>query len=321
MSTHKAIAKSTLIISFATVLSRISGFIRDMLIANFFGTGMAAEAFVVAFRIPNVLRELVGEGAANAAFVPVFSEYLYRKEKEEFWRAVGIMLLVVFLVLGIFCVGGILFSGAIVRLIAPGFRRYPQKLFLTVRLTRITFSYILLVGLTAYQMGVLHTFKSFLTPALGPCMLNIGMILSLLLAVNFMSEPIVGLAIGVLMGGIMQLAIQLPSMYRLGFRLSSVSLKLNFRHPAVKKIGKLLTPRLLGSAVYQLNIFFDTMLASLSNIVGLGGVAVIYYANRLVQLPLAVFGFAISSAALPTMSQQVAGEDIAGLKKTLNFSR
>jgi len=320
MSTNKAIAKSTIIISFATALSRVLGFARDMLIANFFGTGFAAEAFVVAFRIPNLLRDLVGEGAANAAFVPVFSEYLFRKEKEEFWLVVQKTFVITFVVLSAFCAAGILFSPQIVRIIAPGFSREPGKLLLTSQLTRITFPYLLLVGLTAYQMGVLHTFKSFLTPALGPCMLNIGMIFSLLFAVKFMPEPIIGLAFGVLLGGLMQLAIQLPSMYRVGFRFSRAAMKLDFRYPAIKKIGRLLTPRIFGSAVYQLNVFADTIFASLSNIVGSGGVAAIYYANRIIQLPMAVFGIALSSAVLPTMSQHVAQGDIAALKKTLNFS-
>ena len=320
MSTNRAIAKSTIIISFATSLSRVLGFMRDVLIANFFGTGLAAEAFVVAFRIPNLLRDLVGEGAANAAFVPVFSEYLYRKNKEEFWQAVQKTLVIAFFVLGIFCAGGMLFSGLIVRMIAPGFSRDPAKLSLAIHLTRITFPYLLLVGLTAYQMGVLHTFKSFLAPALGPCMLNIGMILSLLFAVRFSQEPIIGLAIGVLIGGLLQLAIQVPSMRRVGFRFSFADLNLDFKHPAVRKIGRLLSPRILGSAVYQLNVFADTIMASLSGIVGLGGVAAIYYANRIIQLPMAIFGIALSSALLPTMSEQVAQEDITGLKKTLNFS-
>ncbi|MDD5237229.1 MAG: murein biosynthesis integral membrane protein MurJ, partial [Candidatus Omnitrophica bacterium] len=301
-------------------LSRLLGFVRDVLFANFFGTGFAAEAFVVAFRIPNLLRDLAGEGAANAAFVPVFSEYLYKKERQEFWRAVNAMLGMVLLVLSIFTVAGILFAEPVVRLIAPGFSHEAGKLLLTTQLTRITFPYILLIGLTAYQMGVLHTFKSFLTPALGPCMLNIGMILTMIFAVKFMQEPIIGVALGVLLGGLMQLAIQVPAMYRQGYRFSLLDLKLNFSHPAVKQIGRLLSPRILGSAVYQLNVFADTVFASLANIVGVGGIAAIYYANRIVQLPMAIFGIALSSAVLPTLSEHAAQNDITALKKTLNFS-
>jgi len=321
MSTNKAIAKSTLIISFATGLSRILGFIRDVLVANFFGTGIAAEAFVVAFRIPNLMRDLVGEGAANAAFVPVFSECLIKKERKEFWQITEKMLVITIVVLSFFSVLGTIFAPQIVRLIAPGFSSNPEKFALAARLTRIIFPYnILLVGILAHQMGVLYTFKSFLTPALGPCMLNIGMIASLFFATRFMSEPIIGLAFGVLLGGLMQVAIQIPPLYRLGYKLSLRDLKLDFKEPAVRKIGKLLTPRIFGSAVYQLNIFVDTVCASLSNIVGLGGVAAIYYANRLIQLPMALFGIALSSAMLPTMSQQVAQGDTAALKRTLNFS-
>lgn len=320
MSTNKAIAKSTIIISLATSASRVLGFVRDILIANFFGTGIAAEAFVVALRIPNLLRDLVGEGAANSAFVPVFSEYRIKKDERDFWRLANAVLVVCFIALGIFCLAGIIFTPQIVRLIAPGFSSDPDKLALTIRLTRITFPYILLVGLTAYQMGVLHTFKSFLTPALGPCMLNIGMIASIIISVQFMRQPVIGLAFGVLLGGLMQLGIQVPSMHRIGYRLNLGDFKLSFAHPGVKKIGRLLSPRIAGSAVYQLNVFVDTMLASLSSIVGIGGVAAIYYANRLIQLPLAIFGIALSSAILPTMSQQVAQKDLEGFKKTLSFS-
>jgi len=320
MSEHKAIAKSSFLIGFSTIISRILGFVRDILMAKFFGTGLAAEAFVVAQRIPNLLRDLVGEGAANSAFVPVFCEYRFKKTPQEFWRLIQIILFSVIVLLGILSVLGIIFAPFIVRLIAPGFLAIPQKFLLTVKLTRITFPYLLLIGLTAYQMGVLHTFKSFLTPSLGPSMLNIGMILSIIFAVRFMSEPIIGVAYGVLFGGVLQLCIQLPALYQSGYRLKVKELSLDFSHPAVKKIGRLLFPRLLGSAVYQLNVFIDTLLASLANIVGIGAVAAIYYANRLIQLPMAVFGIALSAAALPTMSQQVSQEDFEALRKTLNFS-
>lgn len=320
MSTNKSVAKSASIISAATLCSRILGFIRDVVIARFFGTGVASEAFVVAFRIPNLLRDLVAEGAANAAFVPVFSDYLVKKEKSEFWYLVRNILGIVFILLVLIALLGILFAPLIARLIAPGFVNEPDKLNLTVKLARILFPYIILVGLTAYSMGLLHTFRSFLTPSLGPAMLNIAMIISILASVRILKEPIIGLTYGVLLGGLLQLLIQIPPMYKRGFQIKPGKLRLDFSHPGTRQIARLITPRIFGSAVYQLNVFVDTMLASLSNIVGVGAVAAIYYANRIIQFPLAIFGIALSSAVLPTMSHQVAKDDLEGLKTTLSFS-
>lgn len=320
MSTNKSIAKSTTIISTATLCSRILGFIRDVVMARFFGTGLASQAFVVAFRIPNLFRDLVAEGAANAAFVPVFSDYLIRKEKSEFWYLVRNVLGIVFTLLVLITLLGILFAPLITRLIAPGFVHQPHKLYLTIKLVKILFPYLVLIGLTAYGMGLLHTFKSFVTPALGPSMLNIAMILSILVSVHILKEPIVGLGFGVLCGGLLQLLVQIPPMYKRGFRISPKELRLDFSHPGTRQIGRLITPRIFGSAIYQLNVFVDTMLASLSHIVGEGAVAAIYYANRIIQFPLAIFGIALSSAVLPTFSRQVAANDLDSLKNTLSFS-
>lgn len=320
MSTNKSVAKSASLISAATLCSRILGFIRDVVMARFFGTGVASQAFVVAFRIPNILRDLVAEGAANSAFVPVFSDYLIKKQKSEFWYLVRNMLGIISILLVLIALLGILFAPLITRLIAPGFLSQPDKFSLTVKLAQILFPYIILVGLTAYSMGLLHTFKSFSTPALGPSMLNIAMILSIIISVHTLKEPIIGLSLGVLCGGLLQLLIQIPAMYRIGFRINLKGLKLDFSNPGTRQIGRLIIPRVFGSAIYQLNVFVDTMLASLSNIVGEGAVSAIYYANRIIQFPLGVFGIALSSAVLPTMSHQLAENDLEGLKNTVSFS-
>ncbi len=317
MSTNKSIFKSASVIGSATLFSRILGFIRDIVIAKLFGTGVRAEAFVVAFRIPNMLRELIGEGATNAAFVPVFSEYLAKKDRKEFWQLADIMFKVLFVGLSLLTVLGMIFSPWIVRLIAPGFANDPYKLLLTIRLNRIMFGYLVLIGLTAYSMGILHSFKSFLIPAIGPSLLNIALIASAVVASTKLKEPVFGLAVGVLIGGFLQLAIQLPPLLKRGFRLRA---DMQFFHPGAKRIARLLAPRMLGSAVYQLNIFIDTVCASLVFIVGTGAVAAIYYANRIIQFPLAIFGIAISSAALPTMSDCVARHDFEQLKSTITFS-
>ena len=308
----KHIIRSAGIIGFATVISRILGFVRDIIIAKFFGTARYAEAFVVAFRIPNMLRDLVGEGATNAAFVPVLSEYAIKK-KEEFWELANVILNLLLITLSVITIVGILSSSLIVRLIAPGFLDDPEKFAITVRLTRLMFPYILLIGLTAYTMGVLNSLKHFSMPAFGPCFLNIAIIVCAII----WGESVMGLASGVLIGGVMQLAVQIPVLYKKGFRFSFTS-KLN--HPAANKIGILLVPRILGSCVYQVNLFINTILASLSGIVGLGGVAALYYANRIFQFPLAIFGIAIAQAALPTMSREALETDPDKLKKTLSFS-
>jgi putative peptidoglycan lipid II flippase len=289
-------------------------------IAAFFGTGIASEAFFVAFRIPNLMRDLVGEGAANSAFVPVFCQYWVKQEKKDFWVLIGNAFWMILLILAGISLFGVLFSRPIVSLIAPGFLKQPEKFLLTTQLTRIIFPYLLLIGLTAYSMGLLHTFKSFAAPAFSPCLLNICMIASILVASRFMTNPVFGLAWGILLGGILQISIQIPSLFKHGFRPIFLKTNLIPPHPGIKKIGQLLIPRIFGTAAHQLNILIDTILASLSFIVGQGAVAAIYYANRIIQFPLAIFGIALSSAVLPTFSRQVVAQDIKSLKSTLAFS-
>lgn len=320
MSEKKSIIKSASIISIATLCSRILGFIRDIVIAAIFGTGAVSEAFFVAFRIPNILRDLVGEGAANSAFVPVFCEYKSREKSGDFWGLVGNSFWIILIVLSGIAFLGIIFARPIVSIIAPGFLKEPAKFLLTVRLTQILFPYLVLISLTAYSMGVLHTFRSFTAPAFASCLLNVCTILSVLIAYRLMPNPVFGLALGVLLGGIFQVGIQVPALFKQGFRISLLKIKPDFLHPGIKQIGRLLLPRIFGTAVYHLNILIDTVLASFAFIVGQGAVAAIYYANRIIQFPLALFGIALSSAVLPTLSTQAAVKDIKGLKSTLSFS-
>ncbi len=323
----KHIIKSAGIIGFATVISRVLGFARDILIAKFFGTARYAQAFVVAFRIPNMLRDLIGEGATNAAFVPVLSEYSETKKKEEFWNLANVLLNVVLITLAIVTLAGIALAPMIVRLIAPGFINDPEKLKITIYLTRFMFPYVLLVGLLAYSMGVLNSLRHFSAPAFAPAILNLSIIICALVRQGSVSA----LATGVLIGGVVQLAVQIPVLFSKGFTPFQTKRKkfgmghgFNFPsgiyHPAVKKIGILLLPRILGSCVYQINLFVNTMLASFAHIVGAGGVAALYYANRIFQFPLAIFGIAIAQAALPTMSREALEQGLSKLKATLSFS-
>lgn len=309
---HKQLAKSATIIGFATLCSRLLGFIRDIVIARLFGIYIYAQAFVIAFKIPNLFRDLLGEGAANAALVPVFSEYSVKHTKQEFWELANVVLNLLLVILMAITILGIVFSPLIVRLIAPGFIASPEKLEATIRLNRIIFPYVMLACLAAYSMGILNSLKHFAVPAFAPCLLNISIIIFALI----FGEGIKGLAQGVLVGGVLQLAIQIPVLYRKGFRFR---LFRRFSHPGAYTIGKLMLPRILSSSIYQLNNFVDTIFGSLALIVGEGGVAVLYYSYRLIQFPLGVFSNALSQAMLPTFSTLALEDDFEKLKLTLAF--
>ncbi len=313
--TNKKLLKSTGIISFATTTSRILGFIRDILFAKMFGTGIFAQAFVVAFRLPNMLRDMVGEGATDAALVPILTEYQHTRSKEEYWEVARVILNLMLVVLVVLSAAGVVFAPFLVRVIAPGFIRDAQKFEATVALTRIVFPYILLLGMVAYSKGVLNSFHSFAAPAFSPVVLNITLISAIT-----MLCPVIGvrgMAIGVLVGGFFEVLVQIRPLVKNGFRFKE---KFKITHPIVKRIGKLLFPRMLGTAVYQLSVLMDTVLASLAWIVGNGGVAAMYYSIRLTQLPLAVFGIALATAALPKMSKEVASNDMEKFKNTVAFS-
>jgi putative peptidoglycan lipid II flippase len=299
-------------IGLATFFSRILGFIRDMVIARLFGVYVYAQAFVVAFKIPNLFRDLVGEGAANAAIIPVFTEYRLKHKEEEFWELANIVLNLILVVVSAITVLGMIFSPVIVRLIAPGFIAVPEKLAAAISLNRIIFPYILLISLAAYAMAILNSLKHFSLPAFAPCLLNISIIFFALL----FGENVRGLALGVLVGGALQLAVQLPVLYKKGFRLR---LFRKFRHPAAQSIAKLMLPRIFSSSVYQLNNFVDSVFGSLAAIVGEGGVAVLYFAYRLIQFPIGIFSNALSQAMLPTLSGQALEDGRKDLKNTLCF--
>lgn len=312
MSTNKSVARSATVISFATLISRILWFIRDMVIARLFGVYAIAQAFVIAFRIPNLFRDFIGEGATNAAFVPVFTEYHLKRTKEEFWHLANIVLNALLVALSIITLLGVAFSPFIVRLMAPGFVSDPQKFAATITLTRWIFPYLLLICLAAYAMGILNSLKHFALPAFAPCLLNISIIIFALL----FGEGIKGLALGVLVGGVLQLAVQVPLLYFKGMRWRP---QMDFNHPGLRQIFKLMVPRTLSSGIYQLNNFVDSIFGSLVFIVGEGGVAVLYFSYRLIQFPLGLFSTALSQAILPTFSAQALEKDSADLRRTLSW--
>ncbi|MBU1656934.1 MAG: murein biosynthesis integral membrane protein MurJ, partial [Candidatus Omnitrophica bacterium] len=315
MTTNKTLIRSTGLIGIATSSSRVLGFVRDVLFAKLFGTNIYAQAFVVAFRIPNMLRDMVGEGATNAAIVPVLTEYRHKSTESEYWEAARVILNLMLLVLVILSVVGVIFAPILVRLIAPGFLNDPEKFASAVFLTRMLVPYLIFLGIWAYSKGVLNSFQYFTTPALAPVILNVTMIAAILFLCPIIG--IHGMVAGVAAGGILQVLIQVPPLYKRGFRFRG---GFHLAHPVAGRIGKLLMPRILGTAVYQLSVFIDTILASLAGIVGAGGVAALYYSHRLIHLPLAIFGISLATAVLPRMSKEAAANDIRKLKGTIAFS-
>ena len=314
MTSKKGLTKSTAIVSSGIAISRILGFVRVILLAKFFGIGASAQAFVMAFTLPNSLRQLVAEGAVNTALVPVLTEYKAKKSKAEFWHFVNVLFNLFLVVLLFIAIVGVLAAPLLARIIAPGFIKDPEKLNLTIALMKMIFPYILLVGLTAYCIGVLHTFKHFTAPALSSAILNLTMIAGILAFYPYVNIAYLGCA--VLIGGILQIALQLPPLLKKG---PFFNLKAGLVTEGVGKFGKLLLPRMVGAGIYQINIIVDRILASLP-FIGEGAVVALYYGNRLFQLPLALFGIAIATAALPTMSSQVVEKNIEKLKETISFS-
>jgi len=314
MTENSKIAKATGIVGSATLLSRILGYVRDMALAWFFGAGLTSDAFFVAFRIPNLLRRLFAEGSLSIAFVPIFSDYLEKEGKEEAFRFAGSALKFLAVALALLVVAGFFFAPVIVRVFAPGFAGDPEKLALTVAMTRIMFPYIFFIGLVALCMGILNVLGHFVAPALAPVFLNIAMIGSVFLISPVMAEPVTGLAIGVLIGGALQLGLQAPFLLKQGISLSQ---KIKLFHPGLKKVGRLMLPTILGAAAYQVNILIGTLLSSL---LPEGSVSYLYYADRLTQFPLGIFAIALATAILPSLSRQAAAGQIKEAGETFSYA-
>lgn len=313
MSEKKNIARAAGVLGFATILSRIMGMVRDMVVSRLFGAGFATDAFFAAFQIPNMLRRFFAEGALTSAFVPTFSEtYTQRGEHEARELANTCFTLLTIVMAGI-TVAGICFSPQIVRLMFPGFAVEPSKLELTVLLNRLMFPYIFFVSLVALCMGILNTLRHFFTPAISTVFLNLSMIICAALLHRFFAVPIVSLAVGVLVGGLIQLIMQLPVLWKKGFRLRP---RFVFNQPEVRRIALLMGPSVFGVGVYYLNLTVGNILASL---LPQGSVSYLYYAQRLFEFPQGIFTVSIAQAVLPSMSRQAAEGDLEAMKESLRF--
>jgi putative peptidoglycan lipid II flippase len=314
MSENRRILRAAGLVGLFTLMSRVAGLVRDVVIGYYFGTGVAADAFFVAFRIPNLLRRFVAEGAMSVAFVPVFTDYLTNRSRREAVEAASALAGLMAAVLLALTMIGVVFAPLWTSLFAPGFADTPDKFVLTVTLTRWVFPYIFLVSLVALASGVLNSLRHFAAPAAAPIFLNLSIIAAAVVLSPRLSVPIYGLAYGVLIGGAVQLAVQIPPLARHGVRIVP---RWQPGHDAVRRVLGLMAPMVFGAAVYQINLMIGTMLAS---VLPSGSVSYLWYADRIFEFPLGIFAVALGTAALPSFSAQVARRAYADLRRSLTFS-
>lgn len=295
-----------------TLLSRVFGFARDVIVAHQFGAGMATDAFFVAFKIPNFLRRLFAEGGFSQAFVPVLAEYKEQNTFAELQEFVNCTISALGLVVFIISFIGILAAPLVILVFAPGFLDEPDKYDLAVQMLRITFPYILFISLTALAGGLLNTYGKFAVPAFTPVLLNISLIFATFWIAPRLENPIVGLAWGVCIAGIIQLSFQIPFILRLGF---VPRFAWNIHHQGVQKIRKLMLPAIFGASVTQVNLLIDTLIASF---LVSGSVSWLYYSDRLIEFPLGVLGIAMATTILPTLSKKHMASSPIQFSKTLD---
>jgi putative peptidoglycan lipid II flippase len=311
------LARSASVVGAATLLSRILGLAREMIILKLFGKHLT-DAFYAAFRLPNTLRYLMGEGALSAAFIPIFSDYLRNRGKREAWELATAVMLSLLVASSLIVCAGMLFAPWIVRLLLAGFAGDPQKIALTVSLTRWMFPYLIFVSLVALCMGILNSLGHFAMPSLCQAAFNFTVIL----AAVFLSprwgasgqERIFAVALGVLAGGTVQLAMQIPVLRMKGFHLEVGGV---WNHPELRRIFKLMIPAIAGLGVYHVNLIVDNLFASF---LAEGSVTYLFAANRLIQFPIGTFAIGISTVAFPLMAGYAVSGDMPRLKEALNYA-
>ena len=307
--------KSTLTVGMATIVSRLLGFVRDVVFARYFGASGATDAFFLAFKIPNFMRRLFAEGSFSLAFVPVLSEVRSSGDRaalrELIDHVTGTLLAVLLLITAI----GMLAAPVVLAIFAPGWLIEGRPEFgLSADMLRITFPYILLISLTALSGGILNTFDRFLVPALTPVLLNLSLIAAAVLLSSRLEIPIKALAWGVLAAGFAQLLIQIPALMHLGLMPRP---RWGWKHSGVRKIMRLMIPTLVGSSVAQVNLLIDSVLATF---LISGSVTWLYYSDRLLEFPLGVFGVALSTVILPNLSRKFALQSVQSFSATMDWA-
>jgi len=295
------------------MMSRVLGFVRDIVIARFFGASEGTDAFFVAFKIPNFMRRLFAEGAFSQAFVPVLSEYKETQSaealKELIAKTAGTLATVLFFITLL----GVIGAPILIYIFAPGFELEGSRHDLAVDMLRLTFPYLMFISLTAMAGGVLNTFGKFAIPAITPVLLNLSFLAAMFWLSPLLDKPIMALAWAVLLAGIAQLAFQFPFLKQLGLMP-----KLSFgrKHAGVKKIMKLMLPALFGVSVTQINLLVDTLLASF---LVAGSVSWLYFSDRLVEFPLGIFGIALATVILPNLSKSHAAGKVEDFSASLDL--
>ena len=308
------VSKSAGVVSGFTMLSRVLGLLRDMVIANFFGASSGADAFFVAFKVPNFMRRLFAEGAFAQAFVPVLSEYKSKHPQQVVQELVSRVAGSLGITLLALTVMGVTFAPQLVMVFAPGFIRHPEKLQLAGEMLRLTFPYLFLISMTAFAGSILNSYGRFAVPAFTPVLLNVSLISCAYLLPAMLNEPVVALAWGVLIAGTVQFVFQLPFLMRINMAPAP---KVGFKHPGVVQILRLMGPALFGVSVSQINLMLDTILASF---LVSGSVSWLYFSDRLVELPLGVIGIALATVILPNLSIKHAEQSMDAFAKTMDWA-
>ncbi len=297
-----------------TLLSRILGFVRDIVVARFFGAGMGTDAFFVAFKIPNFLRRLFAEGAFSQGFVPVLSEFKAQRSEAEVRQLAAHVAGTLGGILALVTLVGVLAAPWLIMLFAPGFLDEPDKLALAAEMLRYTFPYLFFISLTAFAGGILNTFGRFAVPAFTPVLLNLCLIGAAIFLAPYFSQPVFALAIGVFVAGAAQLLFQLPFLWRLGMLPLP---RWGWRDSGVQRILRLMLPAIFGSSVMQINLLLDTLLASF---LVTGSVSWLYYSDRLVEFPVGILGVALATVILPKLSRDHATASGEAFTRTLDWA-
>jgi putative peptidoglycan lipid II flippase len=306
--------QSTSVVSAMTLLSRILGLVRDVVFARFFGATIVMDAFIVANRIPNMLRRFFAEGAFSQGFVPVMARYKEKNDHDEARQLVDAIAGTLGLILFVITIIGVIAAPLLVLIVAPGFVGEDGRFDLATAMLRLTFPYLFFVSLTAFAGGILNTYGKFAAPAFTPVLLNVSLIASAMWLAPQMEEPGMALAYGVFFAGLVQLLFQIPFLAKIH---AVPRPRWRPGHAGVKRVGKLMLPAIFGSSVAQINVLLGGVIASL---LGVGKISLLYYSDRLMEFPLGLFGIALATVTLPYLSRQAANDSMSDFSNTVDWS-